>query len=87
MNNPIDVGEMTVEEATALFRGKLKANMDEKILLPLLENLEYLPLAITQAIAFILENGISMADYLRLLTSGEEESIKLLSDDLHDERR
>ncbi|KID70608.1 Nucleoside phosphorylase domain protein, partial [Metarhizium hybridum] len=86
-NNPIDVGEMTVEEATALFRGKLKANMDEKILLPLLKNLEYLPLAITQAIAFILENGISMADYLRLLTSGEEESIKLLSDELHDERR
>ncbi|KAK8928035.1 hypothetical protein VCV18_004523 [Metarhizium anisopliae] len=83
-NNPIDVGEMTVEEATALFWGKLKANMDEKILLPLLKNLEYLPLAITQAIAFILENGISMADYLRLLTSGEEESIKLLSDELHD---
>lgn len=86
-NNPIDVGEMTVEEATALFWGKLKAYMDEKILLPLLKNLEYLPLAITQAIAFILENGISMADYLRLLTSGEEESIKLLSDELHDERR
>ncbi|KAK9434824.1 Nucleoside phosphorylase domain protein [Metarhizium brunneum] len=85
--NPIDVGEMTVEEATKLFGIKLQEYMDEEVLLPLLKNLEYLPLAITQAIAFILENGISVADYLRLLTSDEEESIKLLSDDLHDERR
>ncbi|QLI64057.1 uncharacterized protein G6M90_00g027130 [Metarhizium brunneum] len=85
--NSIDVGEMTVEEAKKLFGIKLQEYMDENVLLPLLKNLEYLPLAITQAIAFILENGISMADYLRLLTSDEEESIKLLSDDLHDERR
>ncbi|KAF5124094.1 hypothetical protein E5D57_012017 [Metarhizium anisopliae] len=85
--NSIDVGEMTVEEATKLFGIKLQEYMDEEALLPLLKNLEYLPLAITQAIAFILENGISLADYLRLLTSDEEESIKLLSNDLHDERR
>ena len=50
----------------------------------LLESLTYLPLATTQAAAYINENGITLSDYLLLLGEKEEETIDLLSEDFED---
>ncbi|CAK7228781.1 hypothetical protein SEUCBS140593_007027 [Sporothrix eucalyptigena] len=53
----------------------------------LLARLTYLPLAITQAAAYINTNGIGLRDYLVLLDEQEEDVIDLLSEDFEDERR
>ncbi|KAL3478164.1 hypothetical protein BJX99DRAFT_245685 [Aspergillus californicus] len=53
----------------------------------LLEQLTFLPLAITQATSFINENGIALSDYLALLGEQEEDLIELLSKDFGDEAR
>lgn len=79
---------MTDIEARNLFLEKLRdQNVDERVLALLLIHLEYLPSAISQAVAFMSENGSTMAEYLELLTKSESESIKLLSTDLEDGRR
>jgi tetratricopeptide (TPR) repeat protein len=53
----------------------------------LLKELTYLPLAIVQAAAYINENGITLADYLSLLTEQEEDVIDLLSEEFEDHGR
>ncbi|CZR52799.1 uncharacterized protein PAC_02676 [Phialocephala subalpina] len=81
----IDVDRMDPSEAKELcFRKLQDQEIDEETLDTLLTKLEYLPLAITQAIAFISENGSTVQHYLKLL---ESESKKLLSKDIEDRRR
>ena len=53
----------------------------------LLDGLEYLPLAITQAAAFITENDITLSDYLNIFNSDDSELVDLLSTDHSDQRR
>ncbi|PGH09238.1 hypothetical protein AJ80_07715 [Polytolypa hystricis UAMH7299] len=53
----------------------------------LVENLDCLPLAITQATAFIRENHCSLSEYLEALQASEEDLIDLLSEDTPDPRR
>ncbi|KAL5043112.1 hypothetical protein BDW71DRAFT_210570 [Aspergillus fruticulosus] len=53
----------------------------------LLEQLAFLPLAITQASAYIIENNISLSDYLALLQDQEEDAVNLLSKDFSDPGR
>ncbi|KAL5001020.1 hypothetical protein BDV10DRAFT_199592 [Aspergillus recurvatus] len=53
----------------------------------LLEQLAFLPLAITQAAAYINENGIGISTYLKLLGNQETQMIELLSEDFEDEHR
>ncbi|KAI2883761.1 hypothetical protein CBS76997_9978 [Aspergillus niger] len=50
----------------------------------LLEQLAFLPLAITQASAYIIENGIQLSDYLALLQEQERDAVELLSEDFSD---
>jgi len=79
---------MTASEAKALVYRKLHVEEAEAAALSsLLDRLEYLPLAITQAIAFMSENECGVAEYFDLLTKSEDESIKLLSTELEDGRR
>jgi tetratricopeptide (TPR) repeat protein len=79
---------MTNSEAKDLVSRKLHIEeTDAAALSSLLDRLENLPLAITQAIAFISEYGIDVAKYLDLLTKSEAETIKLLSTNLEDGRR
>jgi hypothetical protein len=79
---------MTEADANALFLKKLPdQDIDKEALASFLAQLEYLPLAITQAVAFILEHGSTVAEYCRLLQKSESESMKLLSVDLEDGRR
>ncbi|KAL4862283.1 hypothetical protein BDV12DRAFT_207322 [Aspergillus spectabilis] len=53
----------------------------------LLEQLAYLPLAITQASAYIIENSISLSAYLALLQDQERDAVELLSEDFRDPGR
>ncbi|KAL4915513.1 hypothetical protein BDW62DRAFT_203572 [Aspergillus aurantiobrunneus] len=53
----------------------------------LLEQLAFLPLAITQAAAYINENGIDFSDYITLLQEQEADVIELLSEDFGDDWR
>ncbi|KAI3120553.1 hypothetical protein CBS147326_9437 [Penicillium roqueforti] len=53
----------------------------------LLEHLAFLPLAITQASAYIIENSISLATYLGLLEAQEQDAVELLSEDFRDPGR
>ncbi|EED11810.1 kinesin light chain, putative [Talaromyces stipitatus ATCC 10500] len=53
----------------------------------LLEQLAFLPLAITQASAYIIENGIDLSIYLTLLQEHEQDVIELLSEDFRDPGR
>ena len=53
----------------------------------LLEALGYIPLAITQAAAFISENHISLTQYLEMFHKSDSEVQDLLNEDLGDRRR
>ncbi|KAH8703588.1 putative kinesin light chain [Talaromyces proteolyticus] len=69
----------------SLIQKDLLNNRD--IYVSLLEHLAFLPLAISQAVAFINRNGISLEDYIMLLKEQEPELIELLSDDFQDKWR
>lgn len=87
---PISVLPLAVVEAQGLLRSKCHRGDEEKIgdeALELLEILNYLPLAITQAAAFINENGISVADYVEMLKASVSDIHDLLEEDLHDAGR
>ncbi|KAL3447829.1 hypothetical protein BJX65DRAFT_86153 [Aspergillus insuetus] len=53
----------------------------------LLEQLAYLPLAITQASAYIIENGLDPSTYLTLFQEQELDAMELLSEDFRDPGR
>ncbi|KAL8692573.1 MAG: hypothetical protein Q9224_003928 [Gallowayella concinna] len=85
---PIAVQPMTNEESTSLFLSKLgdeHDDFDEIEVHGLLEELDYLPLAISQAAAFIEENRVSIADYLNALRG--EDAEEYLDEELDDARR
>ncbi len=53
----------------------------------LIDALEYIPLAITQAAAFINENSISLTEYLDMFFTNDSDAQDLLDEDLGDRRR
>ncbi|KAL4863239.1 hypothetical protein BDV12DRAFT_206709 [Aspergillus spectabilis] len=60
---------------------------DHHAVITLLEELTFLPLALTQAAAYINENGIGLSDYLLLLQEQEADVVELLSEDFGDDGR
>ena len=86
----IEILPMTESEAKELLSKRLipensglkNLNSDE-----LCKALEYLPLAITQAAAFISKNGITVDKYLEVFHSSDSEMQNLLSKETHDRRR
>lgn len=88
---PVEVLPMTVENAKRLLLSKMhignEQDFSEADAVKLISELAYLPLAITQAAAFITENVLTIADYLELLALGDLELQDLLSEDLEDPRR
>ncbi|MCJ1405920.1 hypothetical protein MMC11_009154, partial [Xylographa trunciseda] len=85
---PIEVLPMTASDAEALLRSSLSQHeWSDTDATTLLEELAYLPLAITQAAAFISENGLDISEYLELLCTGDSELKELLSEHLEDPRR
>ena len=86
----IEILPMTESEAKELLSKRLirknsgltDLNSDE-----LCKALEYLPLAITQAAAFISKNGSTVDKYLELFHANDSEMQNLLSKETHDRRR
>ncbi|KAL4735683.1 purine and uridine phosphorylase [Aspergillus similis] len=78
-----ETGMKILEEA--LQKKELLANRDE--VTALLEQLTFLPLAITQAAAYIKSNDIMLSDYIALLKEQESDVIELLSEDFGDDGR
>jgi tetratricopeptide (TPR) repeat protein len=86
---PIDVPPFDPQEALHLLESLVGEidSADEADVVQLLDDLAHLPLAISQAAAFITENSIGVAEYLELLREGEEGMKNLLSEELRDSRR
>ncbi|OCK73604.1 kinesin light chain, partial [Lepidopterella palustris CBS 459.81] len=88
--NVIQVVEMDENIATQVLRNSLinKELLNNRhVVVQLLRQLTFLPLAIVQAAAYINENGISLLEYLLLLDNREEDIIEVLSEDFEDEGR
>ncbi|KAE8132449.1 violaceus kinesin [Aspergillus pseudotamarii] len=84
------ISEPDTETAVKILQNSLvEKNLlnDHDMATSLLEQLAFLPLAITQAAAYINENSIGLSDYIILLQSQEPDVIELLSEDFGDERR
>ncbi|KAL4998871.1 hypothetical protein BDV10DRAFT_184773 [Aspergillus recurvatus] len=60
---------------------------DSHAMINLLEQLTFLPLAISQATAYINKKGLTVSDYLVLLKEQEADVVELLSKDFGDDRR
>ncbi|KAE8383299.1 purine and uridine phosphorylase [Aspergillus bertholletiae] len=88
--NIVSIPDMDKDIAIQILRkaladkGLLKDNVTAA---SLLEQLAYLPLAITQASAYIVENGINISDYIALLGEQEQDAVDLLSEDFRDPGR
>ncbi|KAL8960401.1 MAG: hypothetical protein Q9193_002887 [Seirophora villosa] len=85
---PIVLQPMSKEEAKSLFLSKFEADafeFDAPEVYRLLEELDHLPLAVSQAAAFIQENGVSIAEYNDALH--REEAEEFLGEELDDDRR
>lgn len=86
----VELPEMNVEEAKSLMTNSLLDKTllnDEKGVATLLEQLTYLPLAITQAGAYLNRNRVSIAKYVELLTGTEQDVVGLMSREFHDSTR
>lgn len=89
-SNVISVSEMTQDTGAEMLRTSLinsELSTDQTVILKLLDQLAYLPLAISQAAAYINENDIDISDYLELLQEQEFDVIELLSEEFEDEGR
>lgn len=84
----IEIGFMTPAESVELLRSKvMEEDWDESEAKRLVKELSYLPLAITQAAAFISENCCPIGEYLDSLYNSKEDMEELLSEHLEDDRR
>ncbi|KAH8653692.1 hypothetical protein BX600DRAFT_515940 [Xylariales sp. PMI_506] len=86
----VTLGEMTTKESMQMFMDSLiqpDATANQEATLVLLEKLQYLPLAISQAAAFLNENQVDVETYIEVYDSAEHESIELLSEDFDDQSR
>ena len=79
VRNPIEVCSMNIEEARMLLGSKLKAGSTESQQVELLEELVYLPLAISQAVAFMMKRRKSIGQYLDDYKRGDSTRLRLLN--------
>ena len=87
---PIILQPMSHEEARLLFLSKLggdESNFDEAEVHDLLEELDRLPLAMSQAAAFIEENSVPIAEYTIAVKSDAAMAEEFLHEELDDSRR
>lgn len=85
----LELQQMDEEEGRHLLEKSLvrKHPKDEEILAELLHELTCLPLAITQAAAYLNRNQLSIKRYLGLLRSTEQDLVKLMSKEFRDNTR
>ncbi|RYC79478.1 hypothetical protein BFJ63_vAg17637, partial [Fusarium oxysporum f. sp. narcissi] len=88
--NILDVPAMSRDEARSYFKEALIQEIstsEEQVMNHLLTVLTHLPLAITQAAAYMNENQISLTEYLQLFENTDRDRIELLSAEFHDDTR
>jgi tetratricopeptide (TPR) repeat protein len=85
----VDVRQLDEKSGVEFLKKSLLSDLpnDHQTMIELLEQLEFLPLAISQATAYINKKGITVSDYLVLLQEQETDVVELLSKDFMDERR
>ncbi|CAH0059081.1 unnamed protein product [Clonostachys solani] len=86
----IRIPEMSPAEAKGYLENSLSQKdliKDEAATEALLRTLTHLPLAITQAAAFINSNSVSIARYLDLINQADGNMVELLSSEFQDETR
>ena len=86
---PIVVGYMNLQEGQELLRSQLDQtdDLNTNDSRALIDTLEYIPLAITQAAAFIEQNNITLTKYLEMLNMDDSDLQDLLQEDSGDLRR
>ncbi|KAF1957259.1 TPR-like protein, partial [Byssothecium circinans] len=85
---PIEVLHMSSTECVELLRSKIaEEHFDDGDAMHLVQELSHIPLAITQAAAFISENNFTVSEYLETLRSSDEAIKELLSEHLEDPRQ
>ena len=85
---PINVLPFTIEDARHLLRKTLyNSCQDDNHSAALLEALDFLPMAISQAAAFIRENDITVLEYLSYMRASDKEAKDLLAETYHDSGR
>ncbi|KAI8625843.1 acyl transferase/acyl hydrolase/lysophospholipase [Xylariaceae sp. FL1651] len=85
----IELKEMGPEEAKVYLAKKVQSDLvqDDAAVTELLIKLTHLPLAITQAAAFLRRNKVSIREYLELLDRTNVDKVELLSWEFHDRSR
>ncbi|KAJ5169056.1 uncharacterized protein N7482_004650 [Penicillium canariense] len=89
-NDVVKLEQMSSQEANNFLEGSLIPQVlprDQEEVTQLLEELNYLPLAITQAAAYMNTADISISKYRKLLRSPPEDVIRLMSRRFHDSTR
>ncbi|RKK91207.1 hypothetical protein BFJ68_g16260 [Fusarium oxysporum] len=88
--NILDVPAMSRDEARSYFKEALIQEIstsEEQVMNRLLTLLTHLPLAITQAAAYLNENQIPLTGYLHLFENTDRDRIELLSAEFQDDTR
>jgi hypothetical protein len=85
----VEVEKMGTQEAIDLVRESLirKSQPDVTLMTDLLTELDYLPLAIIQAAAYINTNKSSVSEYLRLLKDTGQNAVTIMSREFYDNTR
>ncbi|PCG88442.1 hypothetical protein PENOC_110990 [Penicillium occitanis (nom. inval.)] len=89
-SNVLSVPNVDQRTAKEILRKLLIRNdlfQDDHVTSALLEQLAFLPLAISQAAAYINQTDISLVRYMSLLNEQEESTIELLSEDFENDGR
>ncbi|MCJ1309854.1 hypothetical protein MMC25_003515 [Agyrium rufum] len=82
------IAPLNEEKSKDLLRSRISEdNWSETVGSELVKFLSYLPLAITQAAAFISENSMTVSEYVEMLMKDEDDMKELLSEHLEDSRR
>jgi tetratricopeptide (TPR) repeat protein len=86
---PIDILRFTPTDAETLLRSKVleEDEISEEDVKEITKALDYLPLAITQAAAYLDQNNIPVAKYLQLFRGGKANTSDLLKKGIHDPGR
>ncbi|KAL2819200.1 P-loop containing nucleoside triphosphate hydrolase protein [Aspergillus granulosus] len=88
--NLVSIPDINEDTAFQILQKSLACEIllkDQTIAASLLEQLAFLPLAISQASAYIVQNNINLSAYLALLEAQEQDAVELLSEDFRDPGR
>ncbi|KAI1126749.1 TPR-like protein [Nemania abortiva] len=89
-NEVIDLKQLDHDEAAALLKkAVIQPSMcaDKERVTRLLEELCYIPLAITHAVAYLNQNQLPIRKYLDLLRGTEEDLVRIMTREFHDINR